>query len=120
MVREIVVILRLAALYNSWGILVSVLLVGPFGIVGTVLVTILRRFSLDIYFKMITIIGLAVKNAILIVEFAVEDEDKGKSAEDATVEASRQRLRPILMTSLAFILGMLPLMNLGIGSVRRN
>jgi multidrug efflux pump len=107
----VVVFLLLAALYNSWGIPVSVLLVVPFGILGAVLFTMLRGFSADVYFNigLITIIGLAAKNAILIVEFAIEDEEKGKSAEDATIEASRQRLRPILMTSLAFILGMVPL-----------
>jgi multidrug efflux pump len=107
----VVVFLLLAALYNSWGIPVSVLLVVPFGILGAVLFTMLRGFSADVYFNigLITIIGLAAKNAILIVEFAIEDEDKGEPVEDATVEASRQRLRPILMTSLAFILGMVPL-----------
>ena len=107
----VVVFLLLAALYNSWGIPVSVLLVVPFGILGAVLLTMLRGFSADVYFNigLITIIGLAAKNAILIVEFAIEDEDRGKSPEDATSEAARQRLRPILMTSLAFILGMVPL-----------
>ena len=107
----VVVFLLLAALYNSWGIPVSVLLVVPFGILGAVLFTMLRGFSADVYFNigLITIIGLAAKNAILIVEFAIEDETAGQSPEDATLEASRQRLRPILMTSLAFILGMVPL-----------
>ncbi|PEQ13775.1 multidrug efflux RND transporter permease [Novosphingobium sp. PC22D] len=107
----IVVFLLLAALYNSWGIPVSVLLVVPFGILGAVLFTLLRGLSADVYFNigLITIIGLAAKNAILIVEFAIEDEEGGRSPEDATLEAARQRLRPILMTSLAFILGMVPL-----------
>lgn len=107
----IVVFLLLAALYNSWGIPVSVLLVVPFGVLGAVIFTALRGLSADVYFNigLITIIGLAAKNAILIVEFALEDERPGVSARTATLEASRQRLRPILMTSLAFILGMVPL-----------
>jgi multidrug efflux pump len=107
----VVVFLLLAALYNSWGIPVSVLLVVPFGILGAVVLTMLRGLSADVYFNigLITIIGLAAKNAILIVEFAIEDEDAGQEPRDATIEASRQRLRPILMTSLAFILGMVPL-----------
>jgi len=107
----IVVFLLLAALYNSWGIPVSVLLVVPFGILGAVVFSMLRGMSADVYFNigLITIIGLAAKNAILIVEFAIEDEDRGQSSDQATLEASRQRLRPILMTSLAFILGMVPL-----------
>ena len=107
----IVVFLLLAALYNSWGIPVSVLLVVPLGILGAVLFTALRGLSADVYFNigLITIIGLAAKNAILIVEFALEDEDAGRPPMDATLEAARQRLRPILMTSLAFILGMVPL-----------
>jgi multidrug efflux pump len=107
----VVVFLLLAALYNSWGIPMSVLLVVPFGILGAVVFTMLRGLSADVYFNigLITIIGLAAKNAILIVEFAIEDEDRGQSVEDATLEASKQRLRPILMTSLAFILGMIPL-----------
>ncbi|TCM17888.1 multidrug efflux pump [Novosphingobium sp. PhB165] len=107
----IVVFLLLAALYNSWGIPISVLMVVPFGILGAVAFTLLRGLSADVYFNigLITIIGLAAKNAILIVEFAIEDEDAGSSPDDATVEAARQRLRPILMTSLAFILGMVPL-----------
>ncbi len=107
----VVVFLLLAALYNSWAIPLSVLLVVPFGVLGAVLFTMLRGLSADVYFNvgLITIIGLAAKNAILIVEFAIEDEAGDTTTHDATVEASRQRLRPILMTSLAFILGMVPL-----------
>ncbi|RDE07373.1 multidrug efflux RND transporter permease subunit [Sphingomonas aracearum] len=107
----VVVFLLLAALYNSWAIPLSVLLVVPFGVLGAVLFTMLRGMAADVYFNvgLITIIGLAAKNAILIVEFAIEDESGDRSTHDATVEASRQRLRPILMTSLAFILGMVPL-----------
>ncbi|KMS51986.1 acriflavine resistance protein B [Novosphingobium barchaimii LL02] len=107
----LVVFLLLSALYNSWAIPVSVLLVVPFGVLGAVLFTMLRGLSADVYFNvgLITIIGLAAKNAILIVEFAIDDEKGDTTADEATVEAARQRLRPILMTSLAFILGMIPL-----------
>jgi multidrug efflux pump len=107
----VVVFLLLSALYNSWGIPIAVLMVVPFGILGAVVLTMARAMSADVYFNvgLITIIGLAAKNAILIVEFAIEDEAAGKSLVDATIEASKQRLRPILMTSLAFILGMVPL-----------
>ncbi|MET0268922.1 MAG: multidrug efflux RND transporter permease subunit [Sphingomonas sp.] len=107
----VVVFLLLAALYNSWAIPLSVLLVVPFGVLGAVVFTMLRGLSADVYFNvgLITIIGLAAKNAILIVEFAIDDEKGDRDTREATVEASRQRLRPILMTSLAFILGMVPL-----------
>ncbi|MFD1787162.1 multidrug efflux RND transporter permease subunit [Sphingomonas floccifaciens] len=112
----IVVFLLLAALYNSWAVPFSVLMVVPFGVLGAVVFTMLRGLSADVYFNigLITIIGLAAKNAILIVEFAIDDEEHqpGEGIEkvrEATLEASRQRLRPILMTSLAFILGMVPL-----------
>lgn len=107
----LVVFLLLAALYNSWPIPLAVLLVVPFGVLGAILFTMIRGLSADVYFNvgLITIIGLAAKNAILIVEFAIEDEEKGQDPVAATIEAARQRLRPILMTSLAFILGMVPL-----------
>jgi multidrug efflux pump len=107
----VVVFLLLAALYNSWAIPLAVLLVVPFGVLGAVIATSLRGLSADVYFNigLITIIGLAAKNAILIVEFALEDETGERSVAEATREAAVQRLRPILMTSLAFILGMVPL-----------
>ena len=107
----IVVFLLLAALYESWPIPLSVLLVVPFGVLGTVVFTMLRGLSADVYFNvgLITIIGLAAKNAILIVEFAIEQEADGVPPREATIKAARLRLRPILMTSLAFILGMVPL-----------
>lgn len=107
----IVVFLLLAALYNSWAIPLSVLLVVPFGVLGAVVFTMLRGLSADVYFNigLITIIGLAAKNAILVVEFAIDDETGENGPREATLEAARQRLRPILMTSLAFILGMVPL-----------
>jgi multidrug efflux pump len=107
----LVVFLCLAALYESWSIPVSVLLVVPLGVLGCIIATWGRGLPNDIYFKigLITVIGLAAKNAILIVEFAVEQQRDGKSLRDAVIEAARLRLRPILMTSLAFILGILPL-----------
>jgi multidrug efflux pump len=110
-VSLVVVFLLLAALYESWAVPIAVLLVVPLGVLGSVLLTMLRGMSADVYFNvgLITIIGLAAKNAILIVEFAIEEEAHGKSTFDATMAAVRLRLRPIIMTSLAFILGMVPL-----------
>jgi multidrug efflux pump len=107
----VVVFLLLAALYESWPIPLAVLLVVPFGVLGAVVFTMLRGLAADVYFNvgLITIIGLAAKNAILIVEFAVEQEAEGVAPLEATINAARLRLRPILMTSLAFILGMVPL-----------
>ncbi|MEP6938681.1 MAG: multidrug efflux RND transporter permease subunit [Rudaea sp.] len=107
----LVVFLCLAALYESWSIPVAVLLVVPLGILGAVLATSLRGLTNDVYFKIgiITIIGLAAKNAILIVEFAVAEQRAGRKLGIAVVDAARLRLRPILMTSFAFILGVLPL-----------
>ena len=110
-VSLVVVFLLLAALYESWAVPLAVLLVVPLGVLGSVLLTMLRGLSADVYFNvgLITIIGLAAKNAILIVEFAIEEEAHGKNTFDATMSAVRLRLRPIIMTSLAFILGMVPL-----------
>jgi multidrug efflux pump len=107
----VIVFLCLAALYESWSIPVAVLLVVPLGMLGTVVFSQLRGLPNDIFFKigLITVIGLAAKNAILIVEFAVEQQGHGKTLKESVVEAARLRLRPILMTSLAFILGVLPL-----------
>jgi len=107
----VVVFLLLAALYESWSVPVAVLLVVPLGVLGAVLFSMFRGLSADIYFNvgLITIIGLSAKNAILIVEFAIEQEAEGKSTLDAVMEAVKLRLRPIIMTSLAFILGMVPL-----------
>jgi multidrug efflux pump len=107
----LIVFLALAALYESWSIPVAVLLVVPLGILGVVVFTLLRGLTDDIYFKigMITVIGLAAKNAILIVEFAVAEQKAGRTLREATVDAARLRLRPILMTSMAFILGVFPL-----------
>ncbi|MEN5209018.1 efflux RND transporter permease subunit [Stenotrophomonas terrae] len=107
----VVVFLCLAALYESWSIPVSVLLVVPIGILGAVVFSLLRGLPNDLYFKigMVTVIGLAAKNAILIVEFAVEQRAAGKTLREATIEAAHLRFRPILMTSFAFILGVLPM-----------
>ncbi|HET9685423.1 MAG TPA: efflux RND transporter permease subunit, partial [Gemmatimonadaceae bacterium] len=111
-VSLIVVFLLLAALYESWAVPLAVLLVVPLGVLGSVLLTLLRGLSADVYFNvgLVTIIGLAAKNAILIVEFAIEEEAHGKSTLQATMAAVRLRLRPIIMTSLAFVLGMVPLL----------
>ena len=107
----LVVFLCLAALYESWTIPIAVLLIVPLGVLGAVVAADVRGLPDDVYFKigLITIIGLAAKNAILIVEFAVELQRQGKSLRAAVVEAGRLRMRPILMTSFAFILGVLPL-----------
>jgi multidrug efflux pump len=107
----IVVFLALAALYESWSIPFAVLLVVPLGVFGAVLAVLLRGLPNDVYFKvgLIAIIGLSSKNAILIIEFARELNERGMSIVDATLEACRLRFRPILMTSIAFILGVLPL-----------
>ncbi len=107
----LVVFLCLAALYESWSIPAAVMLVIPLGVLGSVALTTIRGLQDDVYFKigLIAIIGLSVKNAILIVQFAVELQKEGKGLIAAILEASRIRLRPILMTSIAFVLGVLPL-----------
>ncbi|MEQ4586172.1 MAG: efflux RND transporter permease subunit, partial [Pantoea agglomerans] len=120
----IVVFLCLAALYESWSIPFSVMLVVPLGVIGALIFTTLRGLSNDVYFVvgLLTTIGLSTKNAILIVEFAKDLMDKeGKGLIEAALEACRMRLRPILMTSLAFILGVLPLaISTGAGSGSQN
>jgi multidrug efflux pump len=105
------VFLCLAALYESWSIPLAVILVVPLGVLGVVLGTMFRGYANDVYFQvgLITIIGLSAKNAILIIEFAKDAQLAGKSAVDAAIEAAHLRFRPIVMTSLAFILGTLPL-----------
>jgi len=105
------VFLCLAALYESWTIPVAVIMVVPLGVLGVVLATMFRGLANDVYFQvgLITIIGLAAKNAILIIEFAKDLEAEGKSPIDAALEAAHLRFRPIIMTSMAFILGTLPL-----------
>jgi multidrug efflux pump len=110
-VSLIVVFLCLAALYESWSIPFAVMLVVPLGIFGAVLAVTLRGLPNDVYFKvgLIAIIGLSAKNAILIIEFARELQEQGKELIEATLEACRLRFRPILMTSIAFMFGVLPL-----------
>jgi multidrug efflux pump len=105
------VFLCLAALYESWTIPLSVVLVVPLGVLGVLLATLMRGYANDVYFQvgLITIIGLSAKNAILIIEFAKDLQAQGKSAIAAAVEAAHLRFRPIVMTSLAFTLGVLPL-----------
>jgi multidrug efflux pump len=107
----LVVYLCLSALYESWATPVAVMLIVPLGVLGAVLAVTLRDLPNDVFFKigLITIIGLSAKNAILIVEFAVMAQQSGKSLHDAVLEGARLRLRPILMTSFAFILGVFPL-----------
>jgi multidrug efflux pump len=118
-----VVFLCLAALYESWSIPFAVLLVVPLGVFGAVVAVTLRELPNDVYFKvgLIAIIGLSSKNAILIIEFARKLQDEGMSLIDATFEACRLRFRPILMTSIAFIMGVLPLaISTGAGAQSRH
>jgi len=105
------VFLCLAALYESWSIPLAVILVVPCGVLGVLLATMLRSYSNDVYFQvgLITIIGLSAKNAILIIEFAKDLQAQGKGVVQAALEAAHLRFRPIVMTSLAFGLGVLPL-----------
>jgi multidrug efflux pump len=107
----IVVFLSLAALYESWSIPISVILVVPLGVLGALAAATSFGMSNDVYFQvgLLTTIGLSAKNAILIVEFARELHAQGRSVIDAAIEAAHMRLRPIVMTSLAFGLGVLPL-----------
>ncbi|WP_018623998.1 multidrug efflux RND transporter permease subunit [Kangiella aquimarina] len=118
----LVVFLVLAALYESWSVPMAVVLMVPLGILGCIIGMDIRGMPNDIYFKvgLITIIGLSAKNAILIVEFAREAQSDGKSPLEAVIEACKIRLRPILMTSLAFIMGVLPMaLASGAGSASR-
>ncbi|RWF46034.1 MAG: efflux RND transporter permease subunit [Mesorhizobium sp.] len=122
-ISALVVFLCLAALYESWSIPFAVMLSVPIGIFGALLAASLFGQTNDVYFKvgLLTTIGLAAKNAILIVEFAIERQTAGMGLVEATLEAARQRLRPILMTSLAFILGVTPLaIATGAGSGAQN
>ncbi|MGI9168785.1 MAG: efflux RND transporter permease subunit, partial [Caulobacteraceae bacterium] len=122
-ISMLVVFLCLAALYESWSIPFAVMLVVPLGVLGAVLAATLRGFYNDIYFQvgLLTTIGLSAKNAILIVQFADEAEKRGASYRDAALEAARLRLRPILMTSLAFIAGVFPLaISTGAGAASQN
>ncbi len=119
----ILVLLLLAALYESWSVPFSILFAIPLGMFGAILaLTFLPKLDNNVYAQigMITLIGLAAKNAILIVEFAKERVDQGMELIDATIEAVKLRLRPIIMTSMAFILGVVPLaIASGAGAVSR-
>jgi multidrug efflux pump len=119
----IVVFLCLAALYESWSIPIAVVLVVPLGVLGAILATLWRGLDNDVFFQvgLLTTIGLSAKNAILIVEFAKANFDQGAELLAATIHAAQQRLRPILMTSIAFISGVLPLaLSTGAGSGGEN
>ncbi len=119
----VVVFLCLAALYESWSIPIAVLLVVPLGVLGAILATLWRGLDNDVFFQvgLLTTIGLSAKNAILIVEFAKANFDQGAELLAATIHAAQQRLRPILMTSIAFISGVLPLaLSTGAGSGGEN
>jgi len=119
----VVIFLCLAALYESWSIPFAIMLILPLGVFGAVLATWFRGLPNDVYFQigLLTTLGLTAKNAILIVQFAKEQMEHGAGLIDATLEAARLRLRPILMTSLAFVLGVLPLaINTGAGAGAMN
>src|SRR6202042_3082960 len=107
----IVILLCLAALYESWPIPIAVLLVVPLGVIGAIIATSARGLNNDVYFQvgLLTTVGLAVKNAILIVEFAKAFFDGGMPLREAALRAARERFRPILMTSIAFVCGTFPL-----------
>jgi multidrug efflux pump len=119
----VVVFLCLAALYESWSVPAAVMLVIPLGVIGALLATTLRGLSNDVFFQvgLLTTVGLSAKNAILIVEFAEDNYRRGMDLLESTLHAAEQRLRPILMTSMAFILGVLPLaISTGAGSGGQN
>jgi len=119
----LMVFLILAAQYERWSLPLAVITAVPFALAGALLFTLMRGLTNDIYFQigLVTLIGLAAKNAILIVEFAVLEREHGKTAADAAVAAAKLRFRPIVMTSLAFILGVLPLAtSTGAGSASRH
>ena len=118
----VVILFCLAALYESWAIPFAVLLVIPLGVLGAIVATLLRGMANDVYFQvgLLTTVGLAVKNAILIVEFAKAFFENGATLEESVLEAGRERLRPILMTSIAFVVGVFPLaIASGAGSAAR-
>jgi len=107
----VMVFLILAAQYEKWTLPIAVLLAVPFALVGALLAVLLRGMNNDIYFQigLVVLIGLAAKNAILIVEFAAQNQARGMTPVEAALDAARLRFRPIIMTSLAFVLGVLPL-----------
>ena len=122
-VSILIVFLCLAALYESWSIPIAVIMVVPLGIIGALLAATFRELPNDVYFKvgLLTTVGLSTKNAILIIEFALDLMKEGKGLMESTLEAVRLRLRPILMTSMAFVLGVVPLViSTGAGSASQN
>ena len=122
-VSLLIVFLCLAALYESWSVPVAVIMVVPLGIIGALAAVSFRELPNDVYFKvgLLTTVGLSTKNAILIIEFALDLMKEGKELVAATLEAVKLRLRPILMTSIAFILGVMPLvLSTGAGSASQN
>lgn len=122
-ISMLVVFLCLAALYESWSVPFSVMLVIPLGVIGAVVFTMLRGFANDVYLQvgLLTVIGLSAKNAILIIEFAKAIQESGKSLKESVMTVARLRLRPIIMTSLAFGIGVVPLMiATGAGSGSQN
>lgn len=122
-VSILIIFLCLAALYESWSVPVAVLMVVPLGIIGALAAATFRDLPNDVYFKvgLLTTVGLSTKNSILIIEFAIELQRAGKGLIEATVEAVKLRLRPILMTSMAFVLGVVPLViSSGAGSASQN
>jgi multidrug efflux pump len=122
-ISVLVVFLMLAALYESWSIPLAVMLVIPLGVIGAIIAATARGLYNDIYFQvgLVTTMGLSAKNAILIVEFAVDAQKRGQSIRDAALEGARLRLRPILMTSLAFVAGVMPLaLATGAGAASQN
>jgi multidrug efflux pump len=122
-VSLLIVFLCLAALYESWSIPVAVIMVVPLGIIGALAAVSFRDLPNDVYFKvgLLTTVGLSTKNAILIIEFALDQMKEGKGLIEATLEAVKLRLRPILMTSIAFVLGVTPLVvSTGAGSASQN
>lgn len=122
-ISVIIVFLCLAALYESWSVPIAIILVVPLGIMGAVLATLSQGMANDVYFQvaMLTSIGLSAKNAILIVEFAKTLYEQGEDLLEATLIATKQRFRPIVMTSMAFMLGVLPMaISSGAGSASQN
>jgi len=118
-----IVFLCLAALYESWSIPVAVIMVVPLGILGALSAVFFRDLPNDVYFKvgLLTTVGLSTKNAILIIEFALDLEKQGRGLRESILEAVKLRLRPILMTSMAFVLGVVPLViSTGAGSASQN
>jgi HAE1 family hydrophobic/amphiphilic exporter-1 len=118
-----VIFLCLAALYESWTVPISILLVLPLGVIGGIIATSMRDFANDVYFQigLLTTLGLATKNAILIVQFAKAGLERGMGLVDATIEGAKLRFRPIIMTSLAFGFGVLPLaLTTGAGAGAQN